>query len=460
MTKLTVDFNASMSSQLGAVGLERRELEVLFDRARAAHDTITTGRREGKIAFMDLPGDLEAARAAKLLGQKLTAFENLIVLGIGGSSLGAKALVSALCDPQHNQLPASRRKGARIFFQDNSDPRTFGALLRVLDPAKTAIAAITKSGGTAETWAQLLIARQWLSAASKDPSKQIVAITDPKKGALRQIAEAQGWQTLPVPPPVGGRFSVLSSVGLLPAAAAGIEIDQLLGGAAAMARRCEEPELLKNPAYLFAATLYLMDRSRGRPIHVFMPYADGLRETADWFVQLWAESLGKRLASGEHVGPTPLRAVGATDQHSLLQLLMEGPQDKVVCFVVLDEPQADLEIPKAFEDQPDVAYLGGHGMHGLISAECRATSSALAAAARPSLTIRLPRLDARSMGELIMLLEVATAFAGPLYGVDPYDQPGVEAGKRYACGLLGRPGYEGAKKELEQRPAPSAQWVL
>jgi glucose-6-phosphate isomerase len=462
--RLTLDINCALQEQVGTGGLRREDLEALSARARAIHDELTQGQKEGRHAFLGLPKDAQAAKAAVDLARELCAgMDSLLVLGIGGSSLGAKALFTALCHPFHNQLPAAQRKAVRLYFPDNSDAGTFAGLLDVVDLPKTAIAAITKSGGTAETWAQLLILRERLRKEGGEAAlkRQLVAITDPSKGALRSVATAEGWRTLPVPPAVGGRFSVFTAVGLLPAAAAGIDVQALLAGAADMAARCADPDVLKNPAYLFASVLYLMDTQHRRRIHVFMPYADALRETADWFVQLWAESLGKKAGEGAGgVGPTPLRAVGATDQHSLLQLLMEGPHDKLTVFVALERPRMDLPLPRELAHEPDVAYLGGHSLHALLSAEQRATAAALAVAGRPSVTLRMPALTAHAMGELLMLLELATAFAGPLYGVNPYDQPGVEACKRYACGLLGRPGYEAARTELERRPAPRPEWIV
>jgi glucose-6-phosphate isomerase len=189
-----------------------------------------------------------------------------------------------------------------------------------------------------------------------------------------------------------------------------------------------------------------------------MPYADGLRDTGDWFVQLWAESLGKR----PDVGPTPFRAVGATDQHSSLQLMMEGPHDKVVTLVRVAQPRADvsLTVPAGYRAYPEIAYLDGHTMGELLEAERRATAAALRKGGRPTASIELPRLDARAVGELLMLLELATAYAGGLYGVNAFDQPGVEAGKRYAQGLLGRPGFEKARDELLAAPAPDPALVL
>ncbi|MFN0064504.1 MAG: glucose-6-phosphate isomerase [Myxococcaceae bacterium] len=458
--RLSLDVNLVMASMAGSGGLSPVDLKDLAPKVHKAIEAVGAQHKAGKLEFLGLPSEAKAADAAVSAGRDLaTHYENVVVLGIGGSSLGPKALNAALRHPFHNLLPPEQREGqARLFFPDNSDPSTFAGLLDVLDLKRTAFVAITKSGGTAETWAQLLYVHQLLTQKLGEAAarQQIVAVTDPVKGALRAVAEQQGWRTLSVPPGVGGRFSVLTPVGLLPAAAAGIEVSQVLLGAQEMQKRCEASDWLQNPGALLGALLYAMDVRLGRKVHVFMPYADALRETADWFVQLWAESLGKTPS----VGPTPLRAIGATDQHSLLQLLMEGPHDKMTVFVGVDSPRQDLEIPRQFVDQPDVAYLGGHRFHALLTAEQRATALALAQAERPSCTIQLPSLTPRAMGELILLLEYATAIAGLLYGVNAYDQPGVEAGKRYACGLLGRPGYEEARKEIESRPLPQSALIL
>jgi glucose-6-phosphate isomerase len=387
-------------------------------------------------------------------------FENLLVLGIGGSSLGGRALVAALANPFHNLLPRERRGGMRIFFPDNSDPATFEALLSTLDLAETCFATVTKSGGTAETMSQHLALRERCVARFGEQGyrDRCVLVTDPAKGALRAIADAERLRWLPVPASVGGRFSALTPVGLLPAAAAGADVDALLDGAAALEARCRSADFARNPALLYAATLHLMDRRRGRHIHVLMPYVDALRDTGDWFVQLWAESLGKRA----DVGPTPFRAVGATDQHSSMQLMMEGPNDKVVTLVRCAQPRADLAIsvPPGYRAHAEIAYLDGHTMGALIEAERRSTDAALRKAGRPTVSIELPRVDARGMGELLMLLELATAYAGGLYGVNAFDQPGVEAGKRYTQGLLGRPGYEKYRDELAAGARPDPRLVV
>jgi glucose-6-phosphate isomerase len=453
MERLKLDVNGCFDP--GAGGLARAELAALEPAARAAFEGLEARRRSGEVGFLDLPRDRAAADAAVALARDLSArFENLLVLGIGGSSLGGRAIVSALCHPFHNLLPRERRRAMRVFFPDNSDPATFEALLGTLDLSETCFATVTKSGGTAETMAQHLALRERCLARFGEQGyrDRCVLVTDPAKGALRAIAQAEGLRALAVPANVGGRFSALSAVGLLPAAAAGADVAELLAGAAALEERCRTASPKENPALLYAATLHLMDRLRGRRVHVLMPYADGLRDTGDWFVQLWAESLGKR----PDVGPTPFRAVGATDQHSSLQLMVEGPHDKVVTIVRVARPRADvaLVVPEAYRPHAEIAYLHGHTMGALIEAERRATEAALRRAGRPTASIELPRLDARATGELLALLELATAYAGGLYGVNAFDQPGVEAGKRYAQGLLGRPGFERYRDELAGAAKP------
>jgi len=459
MDRLKLDVNGSFDPAAG--GLERGDLTALAAAARSAFEGFEARRRSGEVGFADLPADRGAAEASVQLAKELgSRFENLLVLGIGGSSLGGRAIVSALAHPFHNLLPRERRGAMRIFFPDNSDPATFEALLGTLDLAETCFATVTKSGGTAETMSQHLALRERCIARFGEEGyrERCVLVTDPAKGALREIARAERLRALAVPANVGGRFSALSAVGILPAAAAGLDVGELLAGAAAMEARCRTGDVLANPALLLAATLCLMDRRRGRRIHVLMPYADALRDTGDWFVQLWAESLGKR----PDVGPTPFRAVGATDQHSSMQLMMEGPQDKLVMLVRVASPRADvaLTVPAGYRAYPEIAYLDRHTMGELIEAERRATDAALRKAGRPTLTIELARLDARTLGELLMLFELATAYAGGLYGVNAFDQPGVEAGKRYAQGLLGRPGYEKYRDELAGAAKPDPELVL
>ncbi len=382
-------------------------------------------------------------RFAEGVGQ---AFDHILVLGIGGSALGAKALLSALRRPGWNELDDEGRDFfPRLTVLDNVDPVSVAEALRRIDPRRVLVNVISKSGGTAETMAQYLVVRKWLEdAMGPAAARHLVFTTDPAKGALREIAQKDGIAALEVPPDVGGRFSVLSPVGLLPAALVGIDIEGLLAGAREALSRAENDDLRQNGAAMYAALHWAADTMLGARIHVLMPYTDRLREFAEWYRQLWAESLGKandRRGQEVHLGPTPVGAVGPTDQHSQVQLFMEGPYDKVVTFMSVDQFPEDVTIPAGDGLPPDLAYLGGHTLGELLNAEYQATAAALARMGRMNCSLHLPALTAESLGEAIMFFQIATGYAGVWYGVDPFDQPGVELGKKLTYAAMGRPGY-------------------
>ena len=421
----------------------------LARRFREARGAVEARRARGDMGFFDLPAATEEARRVQEVADSFgQAFENVVVLGIGGSGLGAVTLRDALLGADWNERSDdSRDYFPRLYVLDNADPATVSALLGRLDLRRTLFNVVSKSGSTAETMAQYLVVRGRLRELVDGDKVRghFLFTTDPEGGALRKIAREEGIPTLSVPPNVGGRFSVLSPVGLLPAAVAGVDVPELLAGAADLLARCESDALRENPAGLVATLLHAAHTELGAPIHVLMPYADRLRSLALWFQQLWAESLGKeRDLEGNrvNVGPTPLPAVGATDQHSQVQLFMEGPRDKVVLFIAVEDPGKTVPIPELHGDVDQFGYLGGHTVAELLDAERRATTEALRRRGRPSLTLTLPRIDARALGEVLMLFQIATVYAGALYGVDPLDQPGVELGKELTYGLLGRPGFE------------------
>jgi glucose-6-phosphate isomerase len=452
--QVRLDYGYCTTEALGAGGLDQAAQQRLERRLARVHADLEARRRRGGLGFWELPGQGEIELAPILAqAQRLQGLaDNLVVLGIGGSALGATCVDMALSGALRQAFPPSG--GMRLFVADNPDPRSFSQLLAGLELDRTAFAVISKSGSTAETMAQFMVVQKRLERAvgREEALRRLVFITDPEKGNLRLLAGRDPVATLEVPPGVGGRFSVLSAVGLLPLAAAGHDVRALLAGAEDMAGRCLAAGLLENPAYLFAAAAvhYL---EAGRNVLVMMPYATDLFGLSQWFAQLWAESLGKAhdLEGREvHVGQTPVAAVGATDQHSQLQLYMEGPQDKLVCFVVPEDYGTDLEIPELFGDIDSLAYLGGHSLAGLIGAEAKATAAALASQGRPSLALRLPRLDAHALGQVLFLLEAATVAAGGLLGINPLDQPGVELGKRLTYGLMGRPGFEDDRRRMEQ----------
>jgi glucose-6-phosphate isomerase len=388
-------------------------------------------------------------------------FEDVVVLGIGGSGLGAKALKDALLGLYWNdQSDDEREHFPRLHVIDNPDPSTMRGLLERLDPARALFNVISKSGATAETMAQYLVVREVVEQAVGEEHARghFLFTTDPSKGVLRRIGEAEDIPMLPVPENVGGRFSVLSPVGLLPAAVCGIDVDALLAGAARMEERCRNERLEENPAGLFATLLHHADTAWARPIHVLMPYCDRLRSLALWFQQLWAESLGKaRTVRGEArpTGPTPVPALGATDQHSFLQLMMEGPHDKVVVFIEVEDHGADATIPDRHPEMPELSYLGGHSLGELINTERRATAEALRLEGRPNATLYLEEVSADTLGQVLMMLQLATVYAGALYGVDPLDQPGVELSKRLTYGLMGRAGVE-----PPAFPEDEGRWVV
>jgi glucose-6-phosphate isomerase len=429
-----------------------------------AHAGLLRRRDAGDLGFLALPGDAALHRQSTDFANKVRGrFDDVVVLGIGGSALGPIALRTALLKPQWNSLSNKERdRYPRLHVLDNVDPRTIAALLDRLSLGSTLFVVTSKSGGTAETMAQYLVVRDRLIKALKEDARDhIVFITDPEKGALRPIARTEGITALDIPAAVGGRFSVLTPVGVLPAALVGIDTAALLAGAGDVAKSCSGNKLADNQAGVFAMLQYLADTKLDRRIQVLMPYSDALRDVADWFVQLWAESLGKHRAAGDRgFGPTPLAAVGATDQHSQVQLFMEGPPDKTVSFLAVDDLGTDVEIPALHADVKELAYLGGHHLGELLSIEQRATAGALARRGRPNLTIHVDQVDAWHLGALFMLFEIATIYAGELYGVNPLDQPGVELGKQFTYAMLGRPDAEQARREWNLLPKPDSRFAV
>ncbi len=431
-------------------GLPRARLTELAGRFAGVQAEVRQRRAAGDYGFYQLVDQGPTVHAIKTFAEGLgQAHDHVLVLGIGGSALGTKALLNGLRRPAWNEWDDEGRDFfPRLTVLENVDPTSVSAALQRIDPRRVLVNVISKSGGTAETMTQYLVVRAWLEEALGPAAyRHLVFTTDPARGALRELAQREHIATLDVPPQIGGRFSVLSPVGLLPAALVGIDIDGLLEGARRALDRAESDDLLQNPAALYAALHWAADTDLGARIDVLMPYTDRLREFAEWYRQLWAESLGKRVdreGRTVHVGLTPVAAVGATDQHSQVQLFMEGPFDKVITFVAVEDLGVDVKIPRpsSAESLPaDLDYLPGHTLGELLRAEYEATSTALAQMGRMNCTLRLPDLTAATLGEAIMFFQLATGYAGIWYGIDPFDQPGVELGKRLTYAAMGRPGF-------------------
>jgi len=382
-------------------------------------------------------------------------FENVLVLGIGGSALGGIAVTEALLKPYWNLLTKEQRDNyPRIFFLDNIDPDSMVGILQILDLKKTLVNVITKSGSTAETMSQYMIIKDLMEKElGDDYRKNIVVTTDQRVGVLRQLADQEGYKTFVIPDDVGGRFSVFSAVGLLPFALVGLDIDKIMSGIKDMDLALKNTDIYENIAAQGALINYLMDTKLGKNISVMMPYSSRLKYVSDWYVQLWAESLGKEYnKAGERVniGPTPVKALGATDQHSQIQLYNEGPNNKLITFIRVEKFDNELEIPKIFE-YTGIGYLGGKTINNLINAEADSTRVALADYSRPTITITIDRVDEYNVAQLLYMLEVQTAIAGELYDIDTFNQPGVEQAKNYTYALMGRAGYEDSAQNLRTK---------
>ncbi len=465
--RLRLDFNNMMESYAGEHAISEKELAELAPKIAEAEEAMKTKRAEGKMDWRDLPynQDQVVEDIVQYAHRVKDQFEVFVVLGIGGSALGPIALQQALNHPYYNELPREQRGGwPRFYVADNVDPERLLALFDVADPTKTLFNVTSKSGGTSETMSQFMIIKQLLEEklGAEEAARHIVVTTDAVKGNLRPICEKEGYQSFVIPAGVGGRFSELCPVGLLPAAMAGIDIKELLAGAAYMDELCMEEDTYKNPGAMYGILSYLA-MQQGKNIQVMMPYADSLRYMSDWFAQLWAESLGKKYnLKGEevHVGQTPVKALGVTDQHSQVQLYAEGPYDKMIVFLGVDRFRGTMAIPEIYQDVPSLGFLGGVTQNQLIATEQMATAYALTKAGKMNMTLTLPEVNAFTVGELLYLFEVATAFAGELMGINTFDQPGVEGGKNATYAMFGRPGYEAVKAEMEARPQPEERYII
>ena len=465
---IRLDFSHMMSDFVGGnIGISQGEIDELIPRALAIADSIEAKRKAGELGFYQLPYDLEAVDTVLQMASRLQGKCNdFIVLGIGGSALGSSALFRSLCHPLHNLLSKPNRGGTpRFFVLDNIDPRTFRSVLDLIHPERTIFNVISKSGTTVETLSQFLIIRQMLTErmGKESMKERLVVTTGPKPGSLMALSEAEGYPLLSIPESVGGRFSVLSTVGLFPAAMLGIDIAELLAGARYMDERCQSNQLWQNPAYLSGALHYLADVRKGLNIVVMMPYSDALIQVAYWFRQLWAESLGKaQTTSGEvvNVGQTPVVTLGVTDQHSQLQLYLEGPFNKFVTFLLVENPGEAIPIPPLPEQREGLSYLGGHTLEELIKVEAQATQFALAQAGRSNMSLTLPEVNPFTIGQLLFLLEVQTVFTSGLYDINPMDQPGVEASKQYIYGMMGRSGFEDKAREIKEWQNRKGRYII
>ena len=465
--RVTLDYNNMTEKFLGDKGFSDKHLAKYAQRATAAFNYVkeNRGKDELYMGWTELPYNQKEIVADIITTARdvRKKFQYFVVLGIGGSALGPIMAFNALCHLHYNDLPKAKRKGPKFYVEDNVDPVRMRDLLDVIEPEKTCFNVISKSGATSETMTQYLIILDLLTKAGVSVKDNVIFTTDAAKGNLKKISDENGGiKSYVLPDGVGGRFSQLCPVGLLPAAVLGIDINGLLAGAAYMDNLCRRPSMSKNPA-LMSAVLQVAAMEQGKNIGVMMPYSDNLKFLADWYCQLWAESLGKNVTlDGKacNIGQTPVKALGATDQHSQVQLYTEGPYDKVVTFLSLKKYGCEMPIPHGCENIPDVAFLGGHTMEELIQAENAATAYALTKAVRQNYTLWIPELNAFTLGQLLFLFELQTAYAGAMFNINTFNQPGVEEGKKATFALLGKAGYQAKKEELDSLPAKEEKYIV
>jgi len=402
---------------------------------------------------------------------------DFVVFGIGGSALGPLAVATALMHLRHNYLTPEKqgterlekeqqndnkdngntltntRVAPRLWVEDNIDPKRMSSLLDVIDIEKTYFNVITKSGETSETLAQFLILYNILiqKLGQAEAKKRIIVTTTIGKGALYETAIKEQFKVYGIGAGIGGRFSVLSPVGLVCFGVMGLDIKAMLRGAKNMGVQASKQDPMQNPAFL-SALIQAESMARGKNVSVLMPYADQLKYMADFYCQLWGESLGKAVDnSGKtvNVGQTPVKSLGVTDQHSQVQLYTEGPFDKVVTFISVQDFGEDVTIPKMALRAG--LFLADCTLAQLLNAERIATEFALTKAKRANFNITLPTICAESVGELLAYFMYETAYTGALLNIDTFNQPGVEEGKLATFAMLGRTGYDAKLKEIEAR---------
>lgn len=422
--------------------------KIAFEKAAASSkhivDDIQKAHASGTIGFGDLPSDEKAVKAVTDFARS-HAYPNILILGIGGSALGPAALEAALATP---------KAGKRLIALDNIDPDFIRASLDTISPQDTLVNVIAKSGVTAETMATFAVVRQWMVDALGEAKarERFVVTTDPQKGDLLAIARQENYPAFEIPPNIGGRFSVLTPVGTLPAALLGLNVESIMEGAREAGTQARNG-FFQNPALAAAFIQFVLDREKGKRILVLFPYSQALWKFGFWFKQLWGESLGKKLDRRNrevYYGQTPTAALGVTDQHSQLQLFIEGPNDKSFVFWNVKEFAHSLPITHPYSKYDSMGYLQHKSVGDLFKAEKQATEIALTEAGRPNVTVTVERINEQALGNLIMFSQYFTAYAGEFYDINAFDQPGVEYGKKLTFAMMSRAGFAEYNAKIEE----------
>jgi glucose-6-phosphate isomerase len=429
------------------------ELAYMQEAVKTAHQTLHhhSGAGYGFLGWLDLPihYDKEEFSRIQTAAEKIRSDSDvLIVIGIGGSYLGARAAIEMLQHSFYNMLPKADRRTPQIFFVGNHMSSTYvHELFNLLRDKDVSVNVISKSGTTTEPAVAFRIFRKWLENkyGSKEARKRIYATTDKEKGALRTLSEQEGYETFVIPDDVGGRYSVLTAVGLLPIAAAGLDIQEMMSGAAQARANLGQPDVSENPAYQYAAIRNIL-YNKGKTVELLVNYEPALHYFGEWWKQLFGESEGK-----DGKGIFPAAADFSTDLHSLGQYVQEGRRQLFETVVKIENPRAEITIESDEGNLDKLNYLAGKTMDFVNQKAFEGTLLAHTDGGVPNLVVRIPEINEYYFGYLVYFFEKACAMSGYLLGVNPFDQPGVEAYKKNMFALLGKPGYEAEKERLEKR---------
>jgi len=412
------------------------------------------------LGWLDLPGRITKEEVADLAGTASVVIGNsdaFLIVGIGGSYLGARAVLSALLPTYYNEIALiSGRQIPRIYYTGcDISPQAMADLLDLIKDRRVTINIISKSGSTTEpALAFRILKDHFVKKLGKEEAKRrVIATTDKSKGALKRLAEREGYKTFVIPDNVGGRFSVLTPVGLLPIAVGGVDINELLLGARDMAEYCREPDTMKNPAVMYAALRNLL-HSKGRSIEILASFEPSMHYVGEWWKQLYGESEGK---NGKGIYPDYLDF--STDLHSMGQWIQDGVRSIFETFLVVEESRATVVIPSDEQNSDNLNYLADKTLNFVNSSAYEGVSFAHLEGDVPNMAIRIPRQDAYYLGQLIYFFEYGVAVSGYLLGVNPFDQPGVELYKKNMFALLGRPGFEAQGEALRKSMAAGADHI-
>lgn len=454
MSNLTLDFTNSLAEAIGAThGLTKAEVDTLVAKFPKHHENVDDLRTTGQCAFFDLPyqdtTDLKAT-----IKKHQGKWDNLLIIGTGGSTLAPRSLLKALGHGAYNFIEGKNRKGApRVFFIDNPDPRHVHDVIEVLDLKKTLVQVISKNGISVETNAILLwITEQIKKKVGKTAlSTNLIFTTDREKSPLNEIAKQEKIQVLNIPTNLPGRYGILGNASLFMAGLCGFDWESLLVGAAEMDKRCRHGDAFKNPAYMHSLVHYLLTRKRRKTIHVTFGFSNRLHAVGEWYSHLCAVSLGKMLnrkGKAVHVGPSPVASLGTYDQHGQMQLFAEGPFDKIVTFLIAKDHGEKIQSPAAWPKVDGVGYLGNTDWNTILDHGYWGAEQHITAAGRPNMTVSIDKLDEQAIGGLYYMLQLSTTMSAELYGIDPFDQPGVDHNKHASFALFGRPGFEDLAKRI------------